>query len=92
MNEERQIAQAILDAQKTHEDCYVRIDELTGGYKYTIEDCLIEACKINNLSENLWALLGLIIHWWDDAQLWAEDILAGRKVGDVTMEDLEKNP
>lgn len=76
MNEEKKIAQAILDAQKMREESYY------GEYKRDMEECLIEACKKQGLSLNLWALLNLAMHWWNDIQLWAEDVLAGRNVLD----------
>ncbi len=81
MNEEKQIAQAIIDAQKMREDSYIK---KTRTYKQDIESCLIITCKKNDVSPNLWSLLTLAMHWWNDIQLWAEDILAGR---DISMED-----
>jgi hypothetical protein len=77
MNEEKKIAQAILDAQKMREKSY---NEETGKYKRTQEECLIAACTCRELSPNLWCLLSLAMHWWGDVQLWAEDILAGRNI------------
>lgn len=87
MNEEKKIAQAILDAQKMREESYEQslVDNSgIGHYKRDMEECLIESCKKHGLSLNLWALLNLAMHWCNDIQLWAEDILAGRNVGEDT--------
>lgn len=94
MNEEKKIAQAIFDAQKMREKSYVpewkdgeikgvKINTGFGKYKLTSEECLIAVCKKNGLSSNLWYLLSLATqatHWWNDVQLWAEDILAGKDI------------
>ena len=91
MNDEKKIAQAILDAQKMREESYEvkpgmenmgALTESIGEYKLEIEECLIKTCEEQGLSENLWALLNLAMHWWNDIQLWAEDILADRNVLD----------
>lgn len=81
MNDEKQIAKALLEAKKLHEASYTCADKPLGEYKRQIETCLIEACKKNGVSTNMWALLNLAIHWWNDAELWCEDILAERTVG-----------
>ena len=83
MNEEKKIAQAIIDAQKMRENSY---SEEKQEYNFLIEKCLIETCKQQNLSSNLWALLNLAMHWWNDIQLWAEDILADKNI----LEECEK--
>ena len=95
MNEEKKIAQAILDAQKMREESYVESPNKlsieaadigiiipTGDYTKDIEECLIATCKEQGLSSNLWALLDLTIHQqsWNDIQLWAEDVLAGKNI------------
>jgi len=81
MNEEKQIAQTIIDAQKMHEDSHVAsLAEPHGHYQLPLEKCLIIAGEKNGLSQNLWALLNLAMHWWNDIQLWAEDILAGKDI------------
>lgn len=80
MNDEKQIAQTILDAQKMREESYTCRDGPQGEYKKDIELCLIEAGKKNKLSSNLWSLLNLAMHWWNDIQSWAEDILAGKDI------------
>ena len=84
MNAEKKIAQAILDAQKMREESYYfpTGDVRFRGYKLDIETCLIKTCKQQGLSENLWALLDLAMHWWNDIQLWAEDVLAGKNILD----------
>lgn len=73
MNTEKQIAQAILDAQKSREESYECEDgEKFGEYKLELEECFKTACKNNELSPNLWELLNLANHWHNDIQLWAE--------------------
>ncbi len=76
-NSEKQIAQTIIDAQKMREASY---NKVSGLYKLDTETCLIAAGKKNKLSPNLWCLLNLAMHWWNDIQLWTEDILAGKNI------------
>jgi len=78
MNDEKKIAQAILDAQKMYEDSYKVAGSSFGSYKLELEECLIVTCKQQGLSDNLWALLNLAMHWWNDIQLWAESVLADK--------------
>ncbi len=92
MNDEKQIAQAILDAQKMHEESYVtnwekdpghrsaRMRTDFGEYSKDWEECFQVACKVNCLSPNMWSLLVLANHWYNDVQLWAEDVLAGKNI------------
>ena len=87
MNDEKKIAQAILDAQKYREESYVTEDgnknperNKFGEYQLSIEECLQVACENQGLSENLWCLLNLAMHWWNNIQLWAEDVLAGKNI------------
>lgn len=85
MNDEKEIAQTIIDAQKMREESYEETNHIPtcgplGEYKLTIEECLIKVGKRRNLSPNLWYPLSLAMHWWNDLQLWAEDILAGRDI------------
>lgn len=97
MNDEKKIAQAILDAQTMREESYEEpkqpIDDVmqvgddgiiiqVGEYKLDMEECLIRTCRQNGLSENLWCLLNLAMHWWNDIQLWADDVLAGKNILD----------
>ena len=87
---EKKIAHAILDAQKMHEESYAITewdngDEIAGHYELEIEECLTATCKQQGLSENLWALLDLAMHWWNDIQLWAEDVLVGKNILDECM-------
>ena len=95
MNEERKIAQTILDTQKMREESYVSNIFADGSdygeYKRSIEECLIKAGKKNGLSPNLWALLSLAMLWWDDIQLWAEDILAGKDIETGKLDEVSKN-
>ena len=92
MNEEKKIAEAIMDAIKMHEESYCRsIEESIGEYKLQMEECLIISCKKHELSPNLWALLNLAMHWINDIQLWCVDILADKTVGpccDTPSKDL----
>ena len=81
MNSEREIAQAIIDAQKMREESYKAEDGTTEGvYTKDLEHCLMETCKKNNCSSNLWYMLGLAMHWWNDIQGWGEDILANKDI------------
>lgn len=77
MNEEKKIAQAILDAQKMHEESYV---EKSGNYKLDIEKCFMKTCEKHGLSPNLWLLLSLAMHWCNDICDWADDVLAGKDI------------
>lgn len=92
MNEEKKIAGAILDAQKMREESYVPDINMDGDdtgfgeYSKSIEECLIATCKQRGLSPNLWCLLNLAMHWWNDIQLWAEDVFAGKNI----LEECEK--
>lgn len=88
MNNEKRIAQAILDAQKMREESYaIGNGERIGHYKLDIKTCLQETCEAQKLSPNLWCLLNLAMYWWNDVQVWAEDILA-----DKTISLLEESP
>lgn len=84
MNEEKKIARAILDAQEMRGESYQPAIDSEGNdfgeYKLEIEECLIRTCKQKGLSPNLWALLNLAMHWWNDIQLWAEDVLADKNI------------
>ena len=83
MNNEKQIAQAILDAQKMHEESYyISVGDGSGIGDYTkdFEECFQVACKVNCLSPNMWSLLCLANHWYNDIQLWAEDVLADKNI------------
>lgn len=80
MNEEKAIAKTLIEAQKMREESYIKG---TGRYALEIEHCLIECSKQNKLSPNLWSLLTLAMSWWNDVQLWCEDVLADRII-DIT--------
>jgi len=93
MNEEKKIAEAILDAQKMHEESYKRGNgKKIGRYTLDMTECLIATCKKHKLSENLWVVLDLAMHWFNDIQLWAEDVLAGRNILDqmITSDNQDK--
>ena len=68
---EKRIAQAILDAQKMHEESYVpnlekvdddRLRTDFGEYTKDFEECFQVTCKQQNLSPNMWSLLCLANH------------------------------
>lgn len=99
MNDEKKIAKAILDAQKMREESYVPTWEKAdddglrtdyGEYTKDFETCLIEACKQQGLSANMWCLLNLAMHWPNDIQLWAEDVLKGVNILDECVKENAK--
>lgn len=77
MNEEKKIAQAILDAQKLYEKSYCIASTRRDAYSLGFEECFKKACENNGLSSNLWALLSLANYWSNDIEEWAEAILRG---------------
>ena len=79
MNEEKKIAQAIMDAQKMHEESY---DKKKEKHTKDITQCLLETCKKHGLSDNMWCLLDLAMHWWNDIQCWADDVMANKNILD----------
>ena len=84
MNEEKKIAKTMLDSVKMRRNSYVEPSDNggVGGYKRSMKFCLIVCGKKNGLSENLWELLNLAMHWnkgESNAVFWAEDVLEGRK-------------
>lgn len=76
---EKQIALTVLAAQKMREESY---SEDLGDYTLSIETCLMQGAKRHELSDNMWALLALAMHWWNDIQDWAKDVLAGKNILD----------
>lgn len=91
MNNEKQIAQAILDAQKMREESYVPTSDVQfGEYTKDFEECFIIACELHNLPPNMWSLLTLANHWYNDIQLWAEDVLAGKNILEEAKKEHEK--
>ena len=75
------IAETIMLAQKLHEESYVEPTDGNGDfgeYTRTQEDCWIEACKTKELPDDLWYVLHLANHWYNDLQAWAECILSGK--------------
>ncbi len=91
MNTEKQIAKALMEAKKLHEESYVCVDEPFGEYTRCMEDCLQEAFRKEDLSENLWALLNLAVHWWNDVELWCEDILTGKGIPKGPFDEILKD-
>ena len=77
MNEEKKIAQAIMDAQKMHQETY---DEDKGEHTFDIMQCLAITCTKHGLSTNMPVLLDLTMHWWNDIQVWADDVTAGKNI------------
>jgi len=76
---EKKIAMAIMDAQKMREESYSDKKE---EYTLSIDQCLIATCTKHELSPNMWALLMLAMHWWNDIQCWADDVMAGKNILD----------
>lgn len=81
MNEEDDIAKALLGAQKIHEENYQtgagdEFGEYTKGWK----ECLIAAGDEFDLSPNLWSLLSLGMPWCNDTHDWVTDVLAGKTI------------
>lgn len=100
MNEEKKIAQALMDAMDTYEaSAFCAIHEAvhpeeSDGYDMSLccweygkdrTECLIEACKKHGLSSNLWALLDLGMRWVNDIQAWCDDVLADKDVMDSVI-------
>lgn len=80
---EKQIAQAIVDAQKMHEESYVpnQVHGMEcGEHSKEWSECFIEACKKNGLDTSMWYLLDLANHWFNDIDEWAKAILAGKDI------------
>jgi len=94
MNEEKQIAKALLEAKKLHEASYEDLFPLStecGEYKRGMEECVQEAFEKEGLSTNLWSLLNLAMHWWNDVELWCEDILADREIPKGPYDEILKD-
>lgn len=88
----KKIAAAIELAQKLHEESYVKQYDSGGEWiagEYTIEweCCWQRACETQDLPDDLWYILSLANHWYNDIQLWAEEILAGRPWRTQSCED-----
>lgn len=79
MNTEKNIANTLMDAMKMHEESY---QGMTQEYNLSMEHCLIEAGKKHNLTMNMWALLNLAMHWSNDIQCWADDVMAEKNILD----------
>lgn len=91
MNEEKKIAQAILDAQKMRKESYfVSAGSDFGEYRPDIAECLIKTCKEQGPTQNMWCLLDLAMHWWNNIQLWAETTLMGEEISDDIQSDSAK--
>lgn len=91
MNTEAEIALTLNEAWEMREASYVKEEGFySGEYSRSIEDCLIEAGKKNGLSDNMWALLNLAMHWVNDCQSWSEDVLAGKDILGECNKDAEE--
>jgi hypothetical protein len=95
----KKIAAAIQLAHKLHEQSYVpgpnkgdTNDALTSFAfgEYTIEwgECWQQACNVQELPNDLWYVLHLANHWYNDLQWWAEEILAGRSLEFLQVDDM----
>ena len=73
MNEEKKIAQAILDAQRYHKESFDPSG--FGEYKLEWDECFEVACENNGLSSNIGSLLSLTISRRYDVRRWAKDVL-----------------
>ncbi len=91
-NTEEAIALTLDKAFEMRAASYVKdsecdIDTPYGDYTRSMEDCLIEAGKKNGLTDNMWALLNLAVHWCNDCAEWSKDVLAGKNI----LEECEKD-
>lgn len=80
-NPNKKVAAAIQLAHLLRERSYVEC--LNGGIgKYTESDehCWQQACKDQELPDDLWYVLHLANHWCNDLQWWAEQVLAGKSL------------
>lgn len=76
MNEEKKIAQAILDAKQIYEDNYKWGNgERIGYYEKTFEECCKIACKNNEIDMNLAYTLSFACCNSPDIQLWAKNVM-----------------
>ena len=75
----RTIAETIVLAHKLHEESWSEPEntDAFGEHTRSREDCWIEACKTKELPDDLWYVLHLANHWYNDLQVCAECILAG---------------
>lgn len=74
---EKPIAKAIKEAHQLHEESW-QID--AGEYTKSWEECFIKACEKFKLPVNIWYILFLANHWYNDLQSWSEIILAGKNI------------
>ena len=90
-NPENAIALTLDEAFEMREASYVKGESADlGEYKRDITDCLIEAGKANGLTDNMWVLLNLAMHWDNDCQSWSEDVLAGKNILEECKEDAKR--
>jgi hypothetical protein len=71
---QKKIALTIKQACKGHEASY---DTELMEYAKSLETCLQDAAKANELPESLWYMLSLAMHWRNDLNDWADEILKG---------------
>lgn len=81
----KKIADAIIIAQKLHEDSwdFDAKNQNFAEYKRSREDCFIEACDIIGLEKDIWYVLSLANHWYNDLQAWAEQVSQGLPFDDL---------
>ncbi len=79
----KKIAAAIELAHKSHEESYIKqfdsANEWVGGdYSISWELCWQRACSAHGLPDNLWYILDLANHCFNDIQGWADQVLSGK--------------
>lgn len=89
MNEEKKIAQAIIKAHKIHENSY---DEVSSEYVSPFGFCFRLACENHRLSPNLYEVLVLANHWYNDLADWAKFVLEGVKDEKASAKDNPERP
>ena len=81
----------ILDAAKIHEESWkegIKPGEgfTPGEYTIDLDDSVKTAVKNHGLDEELWYLISLAFHWWNDLIAWAEQVAAGKPVEDLLID------
>jgi len=76
MDIELKIARAIKTAHQLYENSWNDDKE---EYMLNWEKCWQDACKKCKLSNQIWYVLYLANHWYNDLALWATEVDAGRR-------------
>lgn len=77
----RQFAEAIKKAQGLREASY---DAAEGRYTMTDFDAAMRACHALGLPIQWSQILDFALHWWNDAELWADGVLKDDGVAEFT--------